>query len=286
MMNDMSGDTPEFKTVCEKIDRFYRKSGRHDLPWRCPESDGSFDPYKILVSEMMLQQTQVVRVIPKYVQFLVQFPSLRELASAELGDVLRAWQGLGYNRRAKYLWQAANLLVDKSHFPEDPAELAKLPGIGPNTAAAVVAYAFNHRVVFVETNIRTVCIYHFARDAQNISDDFIRDRLKGLVEEYENNLRWAGEQMAYRQFYWALMDYGSWLKTRVQTNAQSKHYAKQSRFQGSRRQVRGAVLRTLAEGPHTFDRLQSVIVDERLADILVVLLREGLVRRQGNTYRV
>jgi A/G-specific adenine glycosylase len=116
--------------------KFYAQSGRGSLPWRQPEPDDSFDPYKIMVSELMLQQTQVARVIPKYQSFLEQFPDVQSLAMADLSDVLRVWQGLGYNRRAKFLWQAAGAIDVLGNFPTTYEELVKLPGIGSNTAGA------------------------------------------------------------------------------------------------------------------------------------------------------
>lgn len=252
---------------------YYRAHGRHDLPWRIPDASGIFDPYKILVSEIMLQQTQVVRVMPKYEQFLAAFPTVSDLAAAPLGDVLKAWQGLGYNRRAKYLWEAAHDLAAASHFPSEEKDLVALPGVGKNTAGAIRAYAFNLPALFVETNIRTVFLHHFAGDAQNVPDSFIRDCLRQTLDSAQPRL-----------FYWALMDYGAWLKTQGSHNAQSKHYAKQSAFSGSKRQVRGAVVRHLSRKPQTYDELAAVITDARLSDILAVLVREGMIRRENNTY--
>lgn len=257
----------------ETILEHYRTNGRHDLPWRQPELDGSFDPYKILVSELMLQQTQVARVIPKYEAFLRDFPSAQSLANAELGDVLRAWQGLGYNRRAKYLWQAARMVTAIGTFPDSVQQLVTLPGVGVNTAGAVLAYAFNRPVLFVETNIRTVYIHHFTRDGEIVSDDFIRDQLKQTLD-YEHP----------REFFWALMDYGAWLKTQVRNTAQSNHYVRQPKFQGSRRQIRGHILRLLSERHRTEEELQKFITDERLQSVLQDLRKEGLVRYSRKTY--
>jgi len=255
---------------------FYARSGRGSLPWRQPEADGSFDPYRIMVSELMLQQTQVARVIPKYQAFLAQFQSVDALAVAELGDVLRAWQGLGYNRRAKFLWQAAQAVRALGSFPTIREELVKLPGIGVNTAGAIQAYAFNRPVLFVETNVRTVYIHHFFKDRSEIQDKVILALLEQTLDR-ENP----------REFYWALMDYGSHLKTTVgNLNKASKHYTKQSKFEGSRRQVRGAVLRELGSGPKSFTELQSLIADERLVAVLAELVGEGLIQEEQGTYRL
>lgn len=263
----------EKQQFLETVWQYYNRAGRHDLPWRLPEPDEMFDPYKILVSELMLQQTQVSRVIPKYNAFIERFPTAESLASASLADVLVAWQGLGYNRRAKFLWQAAAILKAWGNFPTDAMEITKLPGVGSNTAGAVVAYAFNQPVVFVETNVRTVYIHHFARDDQNISDTFIRD-LVGQTLDREQP----------REFYWAIMDYGSNLKTLVRNNHQSKQYTKQSRFEGSRRQVRGAILRELGNVAQPFDMLRASISDDRLAAVLRELASEGLIHEKQGIY--
>lgn len=255
----------------ETVWQHYAVRGRHDLPWRRPESNGAFDPYKILVSELMLQQTQVGRVIPKYTDFLVQFPTVQMLATAELGEVLRAWQGLGYNRRAKYLWLAARQIAAEG-WPDD---LTELPGVGVNTAGAIRAYAFNDPVVFIETNIRTVYIHHFAYNEQAVTDSSIRQLLAQTLDSEQP-----------RDFYWALMDYGSFLKTQVRNLAQSKHYKRQSAFQGSRRQIRGLVIRKLSSQPLTHDNLRQIADDERLPGVLEDLLKEGLIIKKGARYQL
>ena len=214
---------------------YYAERGRNELPWRQPEHDGSFDCYKIVVSEMMLQQTQVGRVIPKYKEFLRLFPSATELARAELGDVLRAWQGLGYNRRAKYIWQSAQYVASEYQgvYPGSIEKLIALPGIGSNTAGAICAYALNQTVVFVETNIRTVVIKHFFNETEKVSDNQIR----GVVEQT------LPKDSSVRLWYWALMDYGTHIKqTSGNLNKLSEAYVKQSDFEGSRRQIRGKIL--------------------------------------------
>lgn len=252
----------------------YARAGRSNLPWRQPDSDGSFDPYKIMVSELMLQQTQVARVVPKYHEFLALFPTTEALAKAELGDVLRAWQGLGYNRRAKFLWQAAEQIMQLDHFPIELTELVKLPGIGANTAGAILAYAFNQPVVFVETNVRTVYIHHFFKDQTDIADKEIL-QLVGKTLDREN----------VREFYWALMDYGSYLKSTIgNMNKASKHYTKQSAFEGSRRQVRGQVLRELGVTSKTLEELQMTIQDQRLKAVLAELTDEGLIQQNSGRF--
>ncbi len=147
--------TPEnFQSI---IKDFY-KTNKRTFPWR-----DTRDPYKILVSELMLQQTQTDRVIPKYIALLEQFPDFATLADTPLTDVLRLWSGLGYNRRAKYLHESAKIVAKEfgGKLPSDTKELLRLPGIGVYTAGAVQAFAFNMRAIFIETNIRRVFIHTF-----------------------------------------------------------------------------------------------------------------------------
>jgi A/G-specific adenine glycosylase len=272
----------QIKSFLEIAEKYYARHARDDLPWRRPEPDGSFSSYKILVSELMLQQTQVARVVPKYTSFLEQFPTVDALAAAELGEVLRAWQGLGYNRRAKYLWTAAKQIAAEG-WPED---LTELPGVGVNTAGAVKAYAFNQPTVFIETNIRTVYIYHFAPNEQNVPDSFIRDLLARSVELVNDEGKNAVLSHAPRVFYWALMDYGSYLKTQVQNLSQSKQYKRQPAFQGSKRQIRGLVIRELSRRSLSLAMLQAAISDERLGDVLAELDHEGFITKRGNIYQL
>jgi len=252
----------------------YANSGRNALPWRLPGENGVLDPYKVMVSELMLQQTQVGRVVPKYHEFLEHFPTVHDLAKAELGDVLRVWQGLGYNRRAKFLWQAAQIVDKLKHFPDNVADLVKLPGVGVNTAGAIAAYAYNFPAVFIETNVRTVYLHHFLADSVDVPDAEITELLEQTID-HENP----------REFYWALMDYGTHLKATIgNVNKASKHYAKQSKFHGSRRQVRGQIIRLLGSGPHTLVALRTAIEDARLESVLHDLITEDLVRQNGGQY--
>jgi adenine-specific DNA glycosylase len=148
------------------IYRHYRACGR-TLAWR-----ETRDPYRILVSEFMLQQTQVERVEDKYPQFLGAFPGFAALAGANLKDVLACWQGLGYNRRAKSLLETARAVVELhgGELPSSREELLALPGVGEATAGALMAFAFNRPVVFVETNIRRVCLYFFFPGKREVRD--------------------------------------------------------------------------------------------------------------------
>jgi A/G-specific adenine glycosylase len=258
----------------EAIWGYYAKNGR-SLPWREPDPNGVFDPYKILVSEMMLQQTQVQRVIPKYQQFLGLFPTLQLLAAAPLSDVLVAWSGLGYNRRAQYLHLAAKKLAGLRQ-PWRLSDLTACKGIGLNTAAAVLVYAYNQPLVFVETNIRTVLIYYLLPNRTDVVD-------KELVPLMESVL----DAEHPREFYWAVMDYGSHLKATVgNASRASKHHLRQSKFNGSKRQIRGTVLRALRDGAQTYTELAAEIKDDRLQEVLTALEHEKLVTLNGLKYHL
>lgn len=262
----------------EQVWAYYAANGRHDLPWRLPNAEGRFDAYAIMVSEIMLQQTQVPRVMPKFTEFMAAFPDVHTLANATLDTVLRAWSGLGYNRRAKFLWQAAKEIVrlHGGHVPDVHDALVALPGIGANTAGAIRAYAFNQPVIFLETNIRTVFIHHFFHDGDKIADAQLLPFVTAALDHESP-----------REWYWALMDYGTYLKQTVgNVSRASKVYAKQSTFQGSRRQIRGHVLKVLSEKPQTLADLAAAIIDDRLEEVLHDLTAEGMVHRIGDTYRL
>jgi A/G-specific adenine glycosylase len=270
--------SPDISVFQSTVWQYFHEKGRHDLPWRLPEQDGSLDPYKILVSELMLQQTQVPRVIPKFVAFTGAYSSFKSLATAPLGDVLRMWSGLGYNRRAKFLLQTAQIVARQhgGQLPKGHKDLVALPGIGNNTAGAIRAYAFNEPVVFIETNIRTVFIHHFFGDEPKVTDA----QLTPLIEQ-------TLPPTEVRNWYWALMDYGTNLKQTVgNLSRNSASYSKQSAFHGSRRKVRGEVLKLLTGGGQTLERLQTVVGDERLASVLEDLIREGFIELDGSHYRL
>lgn len=246
------------------------------MPWRKTE-----DAYRILVSEVMLQQTQVERVIPFYQAWLKRFPTIRKLADAKLSDVLSAWQGLGYNRRAKGLWEAARTVVSeyRGKLPSAPEELEQLPGIGPYTARAVAAFAHNRDVIFVETNIRTAVIHHFFEEREGVSDTEIREVLERALPKGRS-----------REWYSALMDYGTYLKrSGVKLNSRSKGYVKQARFKGSGREARGAILRALLTGPASASTLTSLLGAERqeqMEEQLIKLHAEGMVAKSRGQYRL
>ncbi len=241
------------------------------MPWR-----ETTDPYKILVSEIMLQQTQVSRVIPKFTAFLERFPTVDELAAAKLGEVLMLWSGLGYNRRAKYLWQSAKMIKDNHNgkIPKSVKELSSLPGIGKNTAGAVLTYAFNQQSPFIETNIRTVYIHHFFADRTDVAD---AELLPIVIQTTPRNKP--------REFNWALMDYGVYLKQSSNMSAtKSRHYKKQTQFKGSKRQIRGDVMKLLTQGNRTKVELLDSIQDERLDVVIDDLLEESMILEINGKY--
>jgi A/G-specific adenine glycosylase len=218
-------------TFIETIYSFYRQNKR-EFAWR--DTDNA---YYVFVSEVMLQQTQTSRVIEKFEQFIIRFPTLHDLACADLADVLLVWQGLGYNRRGRFLHESAQSIV-RDHagiIPDDPEILVTLPGIGKATAASIAAFAYNKPTVFIETNIRAVFIHYFFQDRHDVED-------RELLPLIEQSLDTSDP----RQWYYALMDYGVYLKKHCPNpSRKSAHHTKQSKFDGSLRQVRGAIMRVL-----------------------------------------
>ena len=244
----------------EKGGELYR-----DMPWRQDTR-----PYYVLVSELMLQQTQVDRVIPKFNAFIEAFPDESTLARASLSDVLILWQGLGYNRRAKFLHEAAKQIVSMGVFPDTPLDLLALPGVGKNTAGAIQAYAYNKPAIFIETNVRTVYFHHFFGNGDLVDDAQIQALLEQTIDRNHP-----------REFYWTLMDYGTHLKKHgVGKVTQSKHYKKQSALKGSVREIRGRIIALLATNDQDEMTLRSALpLDERFDKALLGLVRDGLVTR-------
>jgi len=255
---------------------YYHDHKRNYLPWRTHCEDVNF-AYRVLVSEIMLQQTQVNRVIDKFNQWMELFPTISSLANADLDVVLSAWNGLGYNRRAKYLLESAKIIVSRyrGKIPCDTIQLESLPGIGKATAAAIVVYAYNLPMVFIETNIRTVFIFHFFPYVEAVADTELTSIIKNCLDK-ENPREW----------YWALMDYGSFLKqTLGNISKNSKHYRKQSTFMGSTRQLRGTILKLLLASSRTYNELRECShFDERLDKVLLTLEKEKLIKKTGVKY--
>ncbi|MDD5723929.1 MAG: A/G-specific adenine glycosylase [Syntrophales bacterium] len=254
---------------------YYKRHGRR-FPWR-----ETTDPYRILVSEVMLQQTQAPRVLLKYGAFIRLFPDSSTLAAASLHDVLSAWQGLGYNRRALALKQSAQRIVTihGGIVPHDEEALISLPGVGPATARAVRAFAFNEPVILIETNIRAVFIHHFFPQEETVADSNLRPLIEKTLDR-KNPGRW----------YNALMDYGTFLKkAHVNPARRSAHHQRQSPFEGSVRQVRGAILRLILKKVRLSepDLIETLPFDTDLVkEILAQLEKEQIIVRGGGNISI
>ncbi len=250
---------------------FYHAHKR-TLPWR-----ETTDPYKILISEFMLQQTQVSRVVEKYVSFIERFPAIEDVANASLQVILNAWSGLGYNRRALALKKLADIVTGtfNGEVPDTVDELKKLPGVGDATARAICAFAFDQPVVFLETNIRAVFIHHFFSDREQVEDREILPLVEKTLDTRHP-----------REWYYALMDYGVVLKKlHGNPSRRSAHYKKQSTFAGSDRQIRGAIIKLLVNGSGMktatlFARLP--FAKSRVKRIIDRLAHEGFIELRGS----
>jgi len=273
-MSTYTDKIPEFRRA---IWDNYRSCGRR-LPWRETE-----DPYAILVSEVMLQQTQVSRVIPKYEAWLSAFPDVASLAAAPLSSVLGLWSGLGYNRRGKWLREAAIAIRDQhgGKVPEDPEALDALPGIGPYTSKAIAAFAYGKPTVFIETNIRRVFIHFFFSDGE--------EGRKVHDKEIEPLVAASLDRRDVRNWYYALMDYGASLVKYVENpNKRSAHYNQQSPLKGSNREARGAALKSLSGGKKSLARMakDSGIEPSRLSKALDDLVAEGILRKSDRSWEI
>ena len=275
MMNFSAAPTITYEDFHKAMLAYYAAHGR-SFPWRTTN-----DPYAILVSEFMLQQTQTERVVEKYNRWLEVFPTIHDLAAASLVQVLEQWVGLGYNRRARFLHQCAQTIVNRygGVVPDTPETLATLSGIGPYTAAAISTFAYNTPNAFIETNIRAVFIFFFFKDRVDIRDKEIFPHIEASL--YTENPR---------LWYYALMDYGAELKKKtVNPNRKSRHYTKQSKFEGSVRQARGAVIRTLTERKtqeykalYANTQMEKLLFDKALEG----LIREGFVAEEDGCYSI
>ena len=269
---------------------FSAKEGR-TFSWRSTR-----DPYAILVSEIMLQQTQVGRVVPKYMEWMKKFPNPESLATAKIGEVLRLWQGLGYNRRALNLKRTAEMIVKEYNgvFPKTVKDIDVLPGVGPYTAGAVGAFAFGIPSAFIETNIRTVYLHFFFKKKKKVRDEEILKLVEQtlpkhpLASKTRHSPSKEGERIGVREGYSALMDYGAMLKkTEGNMNVRSAHYMKQAIFEGSRRQVRGAILRLASKkGAVKVDDFRQYVSAHSVMDIISELAKEGFLKKEGKTFRL
>jgi A/G-specific adenine glycosylase len=276
----------------------YYNTHKRKMAWR----DIS-NPYKIFISEMMLQQTQVERVKIKYAEFIKKFPTLRSVAQASTPEVLKVWQGLGYNRRAFFIKKSCEEIISKYKgvFPKDFETLQTLPGIGPSTAGALCAFAYNQPVFFIETNVRAVILHFFFKNKEKVTDKEIMEVLKkvspfchpGFIPGSRNAKREIPGQVqddvlivSSRDWYYTLYDYGTFLKKSLGTkkktslHKQSKHYTKQSKFEGSFRQKRANVLKLKLTDPDISDTdiiSKLNITEQDLEDVLDALTKDGLI---------
>jgi A/G-specific DNA glycosylase len=260
----------------KEIYGYFLKAGR-DLPWR-----KTTNPYHILVSEIMLQQTQVERVLSKYPAFIKAFPDFKALHRASLEQVYKVWQGLGYNRRALSLKKIAGIILEKYNgkLPSSEAELMALPGIGKATASSIAAFGFNKPVLFVETNVRTVFIHHFFQTKAKIDDAEIVPLLNETLDR-KNPGKW----------YSALMDYGTMLKKQYRNpSRKSAHYSRQSPFKGSRREIRGAILKLLVSksplNQHQIIQNLAIKGETRIKNILKEMCNEEFLREIKGKYKI
>lgn len=299
----------------------YGKKLYRDLPWR-----NTRDPYEIWLSEVMLQQTQVARVDGRWQDWLERFPSYEILAAAPTSEVLRAWQGLGYNRRALSLQKAAQRIADLGYFPQNSEDLVKLPGIGPATAAGITAFAFNKHAIYLETNVRAVFLHEFFPEVPSVPDKQLLPLIEttcpgdasldqpwqppqvgDLLQKTSQDASPApvSEVITPRSWYYALLDYGAYLKkTLPNPSRRSASHSRQSRFEGSRRQKRAFLLRTLlgenlasSTGDWSTQDLFELLLDFELEagrtavdftlfeELLFDLAREGFCRQEAKTGR-
>lgn len=255
----------------ELIYFYYDNNGR-EFPWR-----KTTDPYSVFISEVMLQQTQADRVVSKYKSWIERFPNFEILAKASFQEVLSEWQGLGYNRRAKFLHSSAKLSLEQYNgsIPDTLEELVVFPGIGPNTAASISAFAFNKPVVFIETNIRAAYLHFFFKDSEGVYDNELMPIIEKTLDT-KNPKEW----------YNALMDYGTMLKKKYKNpSRKSKHYVTQKPFKGSDREIRGAILKLLVSRPEILMSDMSKLIDKDAARVqknILNLEREGFLKRKNS----
>lgn len=254
-----------------------------DLPWRNID-----DPYAVLVSEVMLQQTQVSRVMRYWERWINLFPTVDALAAADTATVLELWQGLGYNRRALALKRACEQCSAEREglLPQSVDELVRLPGIGPATAAGVVAFAYDQPAIYIETNVRSVFLHELFPQHEGVTDKQITPYVADACPDAD-----------VRSWYYALLDYGADLKKRVANpSRRSAHHARQSAFEGSRREKRSFILKCVLAAPDGIavdDVRRQLDAHEREAArgdvdgglfeaILSELLSEGFFRREDD----
>jgi A/G-specific adenine glycosylase len=284
------GGVPKSYTVSARLLAHYRRTAR-DLPWR-----RTHEPYAVLVSEVMLQQTQAARVTPAFDRFVRRFPTLEALAGAPLGAVLREWSGLGYNRRARDLHRIARR--SPKGLPRTVAELDALPGIGAYTAGAIACFAFGQRVPFADTNIQRVLGRFFLGRPGTNREAVALDAA-------------AMPRRSADLWHHALMDLGATICRPVPRcpecplngdceyargpagtaagAAAVRHHDRALRpaaFKDTDRRIRGAIVKALTQADLTMRALENEIGDERVGRLTEGLIADGLVERAGRRYRL
>ncbi|PWB68440.1 Fe-S cluster assembly protein HesB [candidate division GN15 bacterium] len=268
----MTAQTPQrYLLFRRKLFLFYEKHGR-DLPWR-----RTTDPYRITVAELMLQQTQVERVLLKYAAWITRWPNWQALSKATNRELLAQWSGLGYNRRALYLGRMARSIVHEydGAMPRTLPELQKLPGIGRYTARAILIFAFNEPIATIDTNIRRVLLHEF-----NLPGTTPTSRMEALAEKLLPKRR-------SRDWHNALMDYSRLVLPRRIEGIRSG--GRQSKFEGSLRQIRGEIVRQLTMRESI--TIQSVASTQHrtVDDVLKAaegLRKEGVIVIEGRRIRL
>jgi A/G-specific adenine glycosylase len=254
----------------------YYVENRRSFPWR-----ETWDPYKIFISEVMLQQTQTDRIVEKFNAFVLRFPNFKVLSEASLQEIFKYWQGLGYNRRALYLQQSAQLVMQKyiGRLPDSSILIDELPGIGKATACAIVTYSFNTPTVFIETNVRSVFLHYFFSEQDEVPDELLYPLVERSLDHEDP-----------RNWYYALMDYGVMLKkTLGNPNRRSKHYTKQSPFLQSNRRVRGMIMKALNDqSPLTEKQIVKTteIEPEKIEYNLKKLTAEMMIKEKNGKYSI
>ena len=259
----------KIKSFQDKIFNWWKENKR-SFPWR-----ETTNPYYIMISEIMLQQTQAPRVIQKYLDFIEKFPTEQSLSEASQSELLSLWLGLGYNRRALWLQDAARTIQELENFPQTPEELQKLKGIGPYSARSILIFSFNEDIATVDTNIRRILI------AEGFAEESTSEKELMLIAE---QLQTKGRS---RDWHNALMDYGSLVLTSSKTGI--KPTSQQSKFKGSEREKRGKILKYLLDNDEATVNILCTIIKsskEQLEPILDKMIKDGLITKTKNKYKV
>lgn len=271
-------DFNSLERVKEEFNLFLKKyytEKKRILPWR-----ENINSYHIFVSEFMLQQTQVSRVINYFNTFIEKFPTFNALSQAPQSAILESWSGLGYNRRAMYLHQGAKVITEeyKELIPSCVKTLKKIKGIGEYTASALITYSYNIPTIFVETNIRTVCFSIFEQyfNEEKISDKNLIKLIQQIIDR-ENPREW----------YYAMMDLGTELKKILPQFhlKKSSSYQKQSLFRGSIREIRGKIIKFLTKNNQQKvirKEVELLCKDPRVDTCITNLIKEGLIEEYKN----